>query len=101
MFIGVGRLELRIPASGSLKAKRTVVKGITGGLRSKFNVAVAEVDHQELWQRASIGVTCISESGFHAEKMLREVERFVSHDGRVEMIETGHSIHSWSDLDGD
>ena len=101
MFIGVGRLELRIPASGSLKAKRTVVKGITGGLRAKFNVAVAEVDHQELWQRASIGVTCISESGFHAEKMLREVERFVSHDGRAEIIETGHSIHSWSDLDGD
>ena len=99
MFIGVGRLELRIPASGSLKAKRQVVKGITGGLRAKFNVAVAEVDHQELWQRASIGVACISESGFHAEKMLREVERFVSHDGRVEIIDTGRGVHSWSDLE--
>jgi uncharacterized protein YlxP (DUF503 family) len=101
MFIGVGRLELRIPASGSLKSKRQVVKGITGGVRAKFNVAVAEVDHQELWQRASIGVACISESGFHAEKMLREVERFVSRDGRVEIIDTGREVHSWSDLDGD
>jgi len=101
MFIGVGRLELRIPASGSLKAKRQVVKGITGGLRAKFNVAVAEVDHQELWQRASVGVTCISESGFHAQKMLKEVEKFVSLDGRVEIIDTASAVHSWSDLDGD
>lgn len=101
MFIGVGRLELRIPASGSLKSKRQVVKAITGGLRSKFNVAVAEVDHQDLWQRASIGVTCVSESGFHAEKMLREIERFVSRDGRVEIIDAGREVHSWSDLDGD
>jgi uncharacterized protein YlxP (DUF503 family) len=97
LFIGVERLELRIPASGSLKAKRHVVKGITGGLRSKFNVAVAEVDHQDQWQRASIGVTCISESGFHAEKMLHEVERFVSRDGRVEIIDVGREVHSWSD----
>ena len=101
MFIGVGRLELRIPASGSLKSKRQVVKGITGGLRAKFNVAVAEVDYQELWQRASIGVTCISESGFHAQKMLKEVERFVARDGRVEIIDTASDVHSWSDLDGD
>jgi uncharacterized protein YlxP (DUF503 family) len=94
-------LELRIPASGSLKAKRQVVKGITGGLRAKFNVAVAEVDHQEQWQRASIGVTCISESGFHAQKMLREVERFVERDARVEILGTSVDVHSWSDFDGD
>ena len=77
-----------------------MVKGITGGLRAKFNVAVAEIDHQELWQRASIGVTCISESGFHAQKMLKEVERFVSRDGRVEIIDTAADVHSWSDFDG-
>jgi uncharacterized protein YlxP (DUF503 family) len=86
-------LELRIPASRSLKAKRQVVKGITGGLRAKFNVAVAE--------RASIGVTCISESGFHAQKMLREVERFVERDARVEILGTSVDVHSWSDFDGD
>ena len=99
MFIGVGRLELRIPASGSLKAKRHVVKAITGGLRSKFNVAVAEVDHQDKWQRASIGVTCISESGFHAQKMLKEIERFVSRDGRVEIIDSSTDVHAWSDYE--
>jgi uncharacterized protein len=87
MFVGVGRLELRIPASGSLKAKRQVVKGIVGGLRSKFNVAVAEVDHQDQWQRTSIGVSCVTSTVFHARKVLREVERFVARDGRVEILD--------------
>ncbi len=97
MFIGVSRLDLRIPASGSLKSKRHVVKALTGGLRAKFNVAVAEVDHQDLWQRATLGVSCISESAFHAEKMLREVERFVSHDDRVEILDAFHDIRPWED----
>jgi uncharacterized protein len=97
MFIGVSRLDLRIPASGSLKSKRHVVKALTGGLRAKFNVAVAEVEHQELWQRAALGVTCISESAFHAQKMLREVERFVERDGRVEMLDCNVDVWPWED----
>jgi uncharacterized protein YlxP (DUF503 family) len=101
MFVGISRLELRIPMSASLKAKRHVVKALTGGLRSKFNVAVAEVEFQDLWQRACLGVTCISESAFHAKKMLIEVERFVARDPRVEVIGNHSDVHSWSDLDGD
>jgi len=97
MFIGVSRLDLRIPASGSLKSKRHVVKALTGGLRAKFNVAVAEVEHQELWQRTALGVTCISESAFHAQKMLREVERFVERDGRVEMLDCNVDVWPWED----
>ena len=66
-------------------------------MRAKFNVAVAEVDHQEQWQRASIGVSCISESAFHAEKMLREVERFVERDDRVEMLDQLVDVRPWED----
>jgi hypothetical protein len=97
MFIGVSRLELRIPASGSLKSKRHVVKGITGGVRAKFNVAIAEVDHQDQWQRTSIGVSCISESVFHAEKILREIERFVARDDRVEILDNFIDVRGWED----
>jgi uncharacterized protein YlxP (DUF503 family) len=97
MFIGVSLIDLRIPASGSLKAKRHVVRALTGGLRAKFNVAVAEVDHQDLWQRASLGVSCISESAFHAKKMLHEVERFIARDDRVEMIDAFVDVRSWED----
>ncbi len=97
MFIGVGRLDLRIPASGSLKSKRHVVKSLTGGLRAKFNVAVAEVDHQDLWQRTTLGVTCISESAFHAKKMLWEIERYVERDGRVEVLNASDDVWPWED----
>lgn len=93
----MGRLDLRIPASGSLKSKRHVVKALTGGLRAKFNVAVAEVDHQDLWQRATLGVTCISESSFHAQKMLREIERYVERDGRVEILSATVDVWPWED----
>lgn len=90
-------MDLRIPASGSLKSKRHVVKGITGGLRAKFNIAVAEVEYQELWQRTAIGVSCISASAFHAEKMLREIERWVSRDDRVEILDTSIDVQPWED----
>jgi len=90
-------LDLRLPASGSLKAKRHVIKGLTGGIRAKFPVAIAEVDHQDLWQRATLGVSCISESAFHAERMLREIERFVSHEDRVEILDVAHDIRPWED----
>ena len=97
MFVGVGHLDLRLPASGSLKSKRHVIKGLTGGLRAKFNVAVAEVDHQDQWQRASLGVSCISASAFHAQKMLREIERFVSNDDRVEILRHAIDVRPWED----
>lgn len=90
-------MDLRLPASGSLKAKRHVIKGLTGGIRAKFPVAIAEVDHQDLWQRATLGVSCISESAFHAERMLREIERFVSHEDRVEILDVAHDIRPWED----
>ena len=88
MFVGVGRLELRVPGSGSLKAKRHVVKALVGGLRARFNVAVAEVDHQELWQRTSLAVTCVSQTQFQVRKVLREVERWVARDDRIEILST-------------
>jgi uncharacterized protein len=87
VFVGIGRLELFIPESGSLKSKRHVVKGIVGGLRAKFNVAVAEIGHQDLWQRTSLGLTCVSESPSHTEKMLQEMERWVARDTRIEILD--------------
>ncbi len=91
------RLELRIPASGSLKSKRHVVKGLIGGLQAKFHVAVAEVDHQEQWQRTSLGTSCVSGTSFHAQKMLREIERYVSCDDRVEILDAFTDVMKWED----
>lgn len=84
--MGIGRVELRLLEAGSLKAKRHVVKGLLGGLQSKFRLAAAEVDHQDLWQRSSLGISCVSESSFHARKVLQEAERWVGLDHRVEVL---------------
>ena len=69
--IGVLTLELRLEDSHSLKDKRHVVKSLKDRLRHKFNVAVAEIDHQDLWQRATLAAVTVSSDRVHAEKVLR------------------------------
>jgi len=72
--IGVLTLELRLENSHSLKEKRHVVQSLKDRLRNKFNVAVAEIDHQDLWQRAAVAAVTVSSDHVHAEKVLRSVE---------------------------
>ena len=72
--IGVLTLELRLEQSHSLKDKRHVVKSLKDRLRHKFNVAVAEIDGQDLWQRATLAAVTVSPSHDFAEKVLRSVE---------------------------
>ena len=72
--IGVLTLELRIESSHSLKEKRHVVQSLKDRLRHKFNVAVAEIDHQDLWQRATIAAVTVSSHRENAEKVLQGVE---------------------------
>lgn len=73
--IGVITLELRLDESHSLKDKRHFVKSLKDRLRSRFNVAVAEIDYQELWQRGLIAVATVSGDQAHAERVLQSVER--------------------------
>ena len=78
MFIGIGRYEIFIAASGSLKDKRRVLRAVTMSVQKRFNVAIAEVDNQDKWQRATLGVSCVAESVSHCRKVLDEVERQIS-----------------------
>ena len=87
MVIASTRFDLRVVGVRSLKEKRHVVKGLTAGIRQKFNVSVAEVEHQELWQRAAISVAVVTGEGYHARKVLHEVERYVSTWPAVEVID--------------
>ena len=97
MLVAVERLDLRIPGCGSLKEKRHVVKSLTAGLRAKFPVAVAEVDHQDLWQRTAIGVAVVGAEGHHLKRVLHEVERFVDVHPGVEVIDRDVSFHDPED----
>lgn len=72
--IGVLTLELRLENSHSLKEKRHVLESLKAKLRNKFNVAVAEIDHQDLWQRGTVAAVTVASDHVHAEKVLQSVE---------------------------
>jgi uncharacterized protein YlxP (DUF503 family) len=93
MLVAMTRFDLKIPGSGSLKEKRHVVKGLTAGIRQKFNVSVAEVDHHQLWQRTAIGVAVVTGEGHHARRVMHEVERYVTTWPAVELIGSELSMH--------
>lgn len=73
--IGVLTLELQIAHSHSLKDKRQVVRSLKDRLRSRFNVATAELDHQDNWQRAVIGVVTVASERPRVEEVLQHAER--------------------------
>lgn len=73
--IGVITFELRMDEAHSLKDKRHFVKSLKDRLRAKFNVAVAEIDYQDLWQRGLIACVTVSPDQAHAEQVLQAVER--------------------------
>ncbi len=76
--VGVITFELRLDDAHSLKDKRHYVKSLKDRLRSKFNVAVAEIDHQDLWQRGLVACVTVSRDQSHAEQVLQAVEREAS-----------------------
>jgi uncharacterized protein len=84
MPVGVLTLEIQIPFAHSLKEKRALVQKVKGRLRARFNVAVAELDHQDVWQRATLGVVSISSSRpllqSLLEQALAEAERTLGDD---------------------
>ncbi|HUK53325.1 MAG TPA: DUF503 domain-containing protein [Candidatus Binatia bacterium] len=74
MPIGLLTLEIYIPDARSLKDKRQVLRSLKDRLRGRYNVAIAELDHQETWQRALVGVVTISSDPLHLEQALQKVE---------------------------
>ena len=74
MPVGLLILNIHLPDSHSLKEKRFTVRKIQDRLRARFNVAVGELDHQDLWQRAQVGVAAVASERSVLEKMLRTIE---------------------------
>ena len=73
MVVGTLLIELRLPGNHSLKGKRQVVKSLLARLHNRYNVAAAEVDNNDRWQVATIGVACVSNSAPHAREILENV----------------------------
>jgi uncharacterized protein YlxP (DUF503 family) len=95
MNVGVCKVSLRIPENMDLKGKRQVIKSIIGRVKSRFDVAVAEVDDNDSWQKATIGICCISNNKRHSNEVLSKVVHFIESsridaeilDYSIEMIE--------------
>jgi uncharacterized protein YlxP (DUF503 family) len=77
MHVSVCQIELRLPENHSLKGKRQVIKSIITRLQNKFNISVAEVDNQGLWQLCTLGVACVSNHRRHAGETLANVVKFI------------------------
>lgn len=94
MVVGVCTMDLRLPAVGSLKDKRRIVKSITDHLRTNFNVSVAEVDHHDVWGTAQIAVACVSTDRAHAHQLLTRAVRTVERN-RLDLILMDYAIEFW------
>ena len=75
MHVGALRVEVRIPGTRSLKDKRRVVKGLIAQVCNAHPVAIAEIDHQDLWQRAAFGIAAVAPQSGHLDRMLHTIER--------------------------
>jgi uncharacterized protein YlxP (DUF503 family) len=86
MVVGALRVELHVPAAGSLKAKRAELRPILDGVRHRFRISAAEVDHQDTWQRSTLGFAVVSSSTAQVAGVLDEVERFVWSRPGIEVL---------------
>jgi hypothetical protein len=84
--VALGTVELHLPDVGSLKGKRHVLKGLKEKVKNRFDVSVAEVDHHDSWQRATLAIACVSHDSRHANEVVDKAMDFVA--GNVE----GHVI---------
>ncbi len=85
MIVGLCTIELYIPDSHSLKAKRQVIRSLKQRLRDKFNVSVAEVGEQDLWQKALLGIACVANESAYVNEVLDQAVNLVRSVPSIEL----------------
>jgi uncharacterized protein len=83
--VALGTVELHLPDVGSLKGKRHIIKSLKDRVRVRFEVAVAEVDHHDVWQRSTLALACVSNDASHANEVISKAMDFIEDhvEGRV------------------
>jgi len=92
MIVGVMAWELVLAGCQSLKDKRRIVKSLKDRLHNRFQVAVAETGHLDLWQRAELTTCAVSSARVQTEKVLQRLDDFVAADPRVRIISAQRSF---------
>jgi uncharacterized protein YlxP (DUF503 family) len=77
-FVSILTVELHFPEASSLKGKRHFVRSAKDNLRNRFGAAVAEVDHHDLWQRATLTVACVARTAQEADELAAGAERWLA-----------------------
>ncbi len=91
MRVGYMRIELLIPGSRSLKEKRRPLKSLIERLRSRFHVSVAEVDHQDLHQRAAIGIALVASDGGYLLDQMRMLKEYIFNNPECQVLDVRES----------
>ena len=87
MNTGVCKIKLHIPENQSLKDKRRIVKSIISRLHNQYNISIAEVDDHDLWQLATLGISCVSNNGQHVDETITKIINFiVQHYPELEIV---------------
>jgi uncharacterized protein YlxP (DUF503 family) len=87
MVVGLCTVELYIPDGHSLKAKRQVLLSLKDRLRDKFNVTIAEVGDQDLWQKAVLGIACVANEGAYVNKVLDQAINVIRSIPTIELVQ--------------
>ncbi len=95
MTVGIARLTLFLPEAHSLKEKRMVLRRVKDRAQQKFNLAIAEVGDNDVWQRAQLGIAVLGTGRRFVESALDEVVRFVR--GEVEVTNVEREIQTMND----
>jgi uncharacterized protein YlxP (DUF503 family) len=90
--VAVGLIELHLPDVGSLKGKRHALKGLKERVRARYEVSVAEVDHHDLWQRATLALACVSHDARHASEVVSKAMDFIEEHVEGQVIDTSMEI---------
>jgi uncharacterized protein YlxP (DUF503 family) len=86
MLIGTLQIELHLPAAGSLKEKRFILKSLKTRIRNKFNISIAEVDYLDKWQRTVLGFACVANERRFLDETLAKVFNAVEKEDRVIIV---------------
>ena len=87
MLVGLCTVALYIPDGHSLKAKRQVLLSLKDRLRDKFNVSIAEVGDQDLWQKAVLGMACVANEGAYVNKVLDQAINVIRAVPTIELVQ--------------
>jgi uncharacterized protein len=94
MVIGVLKVILQTDEVFSLKEKRHIIKSLIERLKYRFNASVAEVEYNDTWKNAVIGIACVSNEAAHADSIMANIVNFVENDGRALLIDySTETIH--------